>query len=111
MCVCMYACMYVFMCLCSYVYMYVGVYACMHVCMHACMYVCMNVCMYVCMHVCMNVCMYVTLWCLGLTGCENTLLMNTHAAGTGRCPVTLIGLERPYATTSMRACMHAYMQT
>ena len=57
-CVCMHACMYV------YVYMCICVYACMYVCI--CVYVCMHVRMcvyayvyvYICMHVCMYMCMY-----------------------------------------------------
>src|SRR6218665_630178 len=51
-CVCMHACMYVYINVCMYV--------CVNVCMYLCMYVCIYVCMYyVCTYVIMYACVYV----------------------------------------------------
>ncbi len=65
MCVCVYACVYVYMIEGHTITLHV--YVCMHVCVYVCMIgglagltqlPCICVCMYVCMYVCMRVCMY-----------------------------------------------------
>ena len=49
LCVCVHACVHVYMCACMC--------ACVHVCMYACVHVCVRACVHVCVRACMRACM------------------------------------------------------